>query len=150
MSFISIPRHLLTYPLIPHILWDKIFGGRSGRSETQSTKIQYCFITDYARTIQRRRRFNTCRAQRNVAAVGVANHGHRTDIGLGSLALVSLAKARELAESMRSIARNGEDPLAQRRAVSREIPTFAEAAQTVHGSYSQGWKNPKLADQWIN
>jgi integrase len=77
-------------------------------------------------------------------------NGRRTDIGLGSVATVSLARARELAESMRSVARNGEDPLAQRRAVSKEIPTFAEAAHTVHASYSQGWKNPKHSDQWIN
>lgn len=77
-------------------------------------------------------------------------NGRRTDIGLGSVATVSLATARELADSMRSVARNGEDPLAQRRAVFKSIPTFAEAAQTVHASYSQSWKNPKHSDQWIN
>lgn len=77
-------------------------------------------------------------------------NGQRTDIGLGSVATVSLAKARELAESMRSVARNGDDPLAQRRAVAKSIPNFAEAAHTVHASYSQGWKIPKHSDQWIN
>ena len=63
-------------------------------------------------------------------------NGRRTDIGLGSVATVSLATARELADSMRSVARNGEDPLARRRAVVKSIPPFAEAAQTVRGSYS--------------
>ena len=72
--------------------------------------------------------------------MGVTNDDQwsATDIGLGSVATVSLARARELAQSMRSVARNGEDPLAQRRAVSKAIPTFAEAAHTVHASYSQG------------
>jgi Arm DNA-binding domain len=77
-------------------------------------------------------------------------NGRRMDIGLGSVATVSLAKARELAESMRSIARNGEDPPAQRRAAANAIPTFAEATHSVHTPYSQGWKNPKHSGQWIN
>ena len=41
--------------------------------------------------------------------------GKRTDIGLGGVSLVSLAKAREEAMCLRRIAREGGDPLAERR-----------------------------------
>src|SRR5687768_8122607 len=60
-------------------------------------------------------------------------HGKRKDIGLGGLSWVSLAEAREKAERLRKIAREGGDPLAERRRQS-EIPTFEAAARTVHAA----------------
>jgi integrase len=76
--------------------------------------------------------------------------GHRSDVGLGSLRLVSLAGAREQAAVYRKIARAGGDPLAERRRAKTVIPTFAEAALAVHGDHKSAWKNDKHAAQWIN
>src|SRR5437773_875815 len=45
----------------------------------------------------------------------VVIHGRRHDLGLGGISLVSLAKAREEAAKWRKIARDGGDPLAERR-----------------------------------
>lgn len=73
----------------------------------------------------------------------------RRDIGLGSLGLVSLAEAREKALAYRKIARDGGDPLADRRKVEVTVPTFAEAAELVHGEHKATWKNTKHAAQWI-
>ena len=73
----------------------------------------------------------------------------RSDIGLGSLSLVSLAEAREEAAKLRKIARAGGDPLAQRRAARRVVPLFQDAAKTVFDSHKQSWKNAKHAAQWI-
>ncbi|ATN32523.1 integrase [Rhizobium sp. ACO-34A] len=76
--------------------------------------------------------------------------GKRTDIGLGGLSLVSLAEARELALSYRRMARQGGDPLAEKRAKTRVVPTFKVAAETVHAEHKATWKNEKHAQQWIN
>jgi integrase len=76
--------------------------------------------------------------------------GKRRDIGLGGLSLVSLAEAREEAARMRNIARKGGDPMAERRKVRVQVPTFKEAAKTVHEEHSSTWKNEKHAAQWIN
>ena len=51
-------------------------------------------------------------------------HGRRRDIGLGGLQLVSLAEAREKAMLYRKIARDGGDPLAEKRRAQRVVPTF--------------------------
>lgn len=80
----------------------------------------------------------------------VVVHGKRTDIGLGGLKLVSQAEAREQASRLRKIARAGGDPLAERRAAKRVIPTFEAAAKEVHAAHKESWKNHKHADQWIN
>jgi integrase len=77
-------------------------------------------------------------------------HGKRRDMGLGSLQLVSLPEARKRAAANRLIARDGGDPIAQRRQANRAVLTFKEAAEAVHASHSKGWKNPKHRDQWIN
>ena len=75
--------------------------------------------------------------------------GRRRDIGLGSLSLVSLADAREKAAAMRRAARDGSDPVAERRAASRRMPTFADAAKRVHADHEKAWKNRKHAAQWL-
>jgi integrase len=76
--------------------------------------------------------------------------GKRCDIGLGGLRLVSLAEAREKAIAYRKLARNGGDPLAERRKERLAVPTFEQAARLVHGEHAPAWKNAKHAAQWIN
>jgi hypothetical protein len=76
--------------------------------------------------------------------------GKRCDIGLGSVRLVSLAEAREEARRHRAVARNDGDPLADKRRARKVVPTFREAAETVHKDHAKAWKNEKHGDQWIN
>ena len=76
--------------------------------------------------------------------------GKRCDIGLGSLKLVSLAEAREAARKYRAIARSEGDPLAEKRRALTVVPTFREAAETVHKGHAKAWKNRKHTDQWLN
>jgi len=75
--------------------------------------------------------------------------GRRRDLGLGSATLVTLAEAREKALVNRKVARDGGDPLAL-RVPTEKVPTFAEAAELVHGEHEIAWKNPKHAQQWLN
>ncbi len=75
--------------------------------------------------------------------------GKRRDIGLGGASLVTLAEAREKALAYRKTARDGGDPLAERRRMQVTVPTFAEAAETVHAEHKATWRNPKHASQWI-
>ncbi|MFP7571758.1 tyrosine-type recombinase/integrase [Marivita sp. S2033] len=77
-------------------------------------------------------------------------HGRRRDMGLGGANLVTLADARQLAVKYRTIARNGGNPLEERRKERATTPTFAEAARQVHSETAPTWKNPKHAQQWIN
>ena len=74
-------------------------------------------------------------------------HGRDREIGHGAFPLVSLATARERALLFRDIARNGGDPLAERRR-SRSIPSLSEATTTVIEFRRQTWKSAKHAKQW--
>ena len=74
-------------------------------------------------------------------------HGKRTELGLGSAALVGLAEARELALKYRKIARAGGDPDAERKV---ERFTFAEAAERVHTDLLPTWRNKKHAETWLS
>ncbi|MEO3385105.1 integrase arm-type DNA-binding domain-containing protein [Mesorhizobium sp. CAU 1741] len=70
----------------------------------------------------------------------------RREMGLGAYPAVSLAAAREKAESARAVVAAGEDPFALRR---QEAPkTFAEAAEAFIGSMEKGWRNDKHVAQW--
>ncbi|MDZ7280754.1 tyrosine-type recombinase/integrase [Sphingomonas sanguinis] len=75
-------------------------------------------------------------------------HGKRRDLGLGSVALVSLKEAREKALEQRKLARAGEDPLAAKRR-SQTIPTFEKAVSIVHGNRETTWRNEKHQKQWL-
>ena len=75
--------------------------------------------------------------------------GRRTDMGLGSAQLVTLAEAREQALLARKQARQGIDPVAARQAATVKMPTFEEAAVRVHRERLPTFKNPKHAAQWI-
>src|SRR6202171_2361619 len=76
--------------------------------------------------------------------------GKRCDIGLGGLKGVTLAEARVEARRYRAIARDDGDPLAEKRRARRVVPTFRQAAETVHKTHAKAWKNAKHGDQWIN
>jgi integrase len=76
--------------------------------------------------------------------------GKRCDIGLGSVRLVSLAKARVIAAEMRMLARDGGDPLAERRRKRVTIPTFEEAAKKVHAAHSATFRNQKHKADWLS
>ena len=75
--------------------------------------------------------------------------GHRRELGLGSLALVPLAEAREKALANRKLAREGGDPLAERRR-TEGIPTFAEAAARVLEQKQAGWRSRDHAREWLS
>ena len=75
--------------------------------------------------------------------------GRRRELGLGSIALVPLAEAREKALTNRKLARQGGDPLAEKRR-AEGIPTFAEAAMRVLEQKREGWRNPKHSREWLS
>ena len=75
--------------------------------------------------------------------------GRRRELGLGSVALVPLAEAREKALANRKLARQGGDPLAEKRR-TQGIPTFAEAAARVLEQKQGGWRNPRHAREWLS
>ena len=74
--------------------------------------------------------------------------GRRRELGLGSVALVSLAEAREKARANRKLAREGGDPLAEKRR-ARGVPSFAEAAARVVEQQKAGWRDPKYPRVWL-
>ena len=74
--------------------------------------------------------------------------GRRRDFGLGSVALVSLAEAREKTRANRKLAREGGDPLAAKRR-AKGMPSFAEATEHVVGQKRAGWRNPRQAHDWM-
>ena len=60
-----------------------------------------------------------------------------------------LAEAREKALSNRKLARQGGDPIAEKRR-AEGIPTFAEAATRVLEQKRDGWRNPKHSREWLS
>ena len=75
--------------------------------------------------------------------------GRRRELGLGSAGLVPLAEAREKALANRKLAREGGDPLAEKRR-SQGIPTFAEAAARLLEQKRAGWRNPRHPREWMS
>ena len=76
--------------------------------------------------------------------------GRRTNRGLGSYPLVTLAKARVKAFENRQLARQGEDPVIVRKR-EQEPPTFGEAVEAVIALNQGRWKDGgRTAEQWRN
>jgi integrase len=73
--------------------------------------------------------------------------GKQRELGLGPAALVTLAEARELAWANRKVAREGRDPIAERRRDSA-VPTFDEGVQRVYALHEPSWRNKKHAAQF--
>lgn len=77
--------------------------------------------------------------------------GRRREMGLGSLNTVSLAKARELATTCRTLVADGIDPIEERkkqRENESHAPSFAEFADTVIEAMRPNFRNEKHAAQW--
>jgi integrase len=79
------------------------------------------------------------------------------EMGLGSLKLVSLAEARDLALKYHKLLHDGQDPIQHRQAEheSRHAAlaqrrTFAQCALEYHDLHANGWRNAKHAAQWIS
>lgn len=85
-------------------------------------------------------------------------HGKRRELGIGSVELVGLARAREKAVELRKVARTGGDPDADRKAAAkaaaeaarRNLITFGKATEAVHSKLLPKWKNQKHADTWLS
>ena len=74
-------------------------------------------------------------------------NGTRRDVGLGAFPYVSLLDARQQAYEYRKIARAGGDPVALKR--KPDVPTFAEAVETVIAIHREGWKDASKSEkQW--
>lgn len=74
--------------------------------------------------------------------------GKRCDLGLGPLASVSLAEARDLAARNRKEALAGGDPLRDKREAAA-VMTFEEAAREVHRLHLPTWRNVKHGQDFI-
>jgi len=79
--------------------------------------------------------------------------GAQREMGLGSAAKgqVSLARAREIADSARSLLNAGQDPLEVKHSAAREValvPTFGELADGYTEAMRPSWRNAKHAAQW--
>ena len=74
--------------------------------------------------------------------------GRRTELGLGGYPLVSLKEAREKAFANRKLARDGGDPLSEKRR-AKSMPTFAQAARKLRDQLSPGWRSPYHAQLWL-
>ena len=76
-------------------------------------------------------------------------------MGLGPIALLSLAEAREAALAARKLLLSGVDPIEARAAeranaaaVALRSMTFGQCADQYIAAHRAGWKNPKHAAQW--
>lgn len=76
--------------------------------------------------------------------------GKRRDIGLGRYPEVSLKEARERAADHRKTARDGLDPVAEKRRAKNVTPTFKEAAERAYAERKAGFRNEKHSWQWLN
>jgi integrase len=76
--------------------------------------------------------------------------GRRRDIGLGGISWVSLAEAREKAREARKIAKDGRDPITERKAV-KDAPSFEIAARTAYEHLKPGWRKGGVhVKHWIS
>jgi integrase len=82
-------------------------------------------------------------------------NGRRRDMGLGAVHTVTLAEAREEARRCRQLARDGIDPIDNRKAArlsalakTATTMTFKQCAEAYIKAYEAGWRNTKHAAQW--
>jgi hypothetical protein len=81
----------------------------------------------------------------------IKGSGALRDMGLGNLASVPLAKARELAARCRGELADGLNPIAERdrrRRLESGIPTFGRCADELIDALEGGWRNEKHRYQW--
>lgn len=83
-------------------------------------------------------------------------NGKLRDMGLGPLHTVSLAEARDKAETCRVVRLRGLDPLDERSKEQQQANTistvaaitFQKCAETYIATHRNGWKSSKHAEQW--
>jgi hypothetical protein len=78
-------------------------------------------------------------------------NGKLKEMGLGGLAGVSLADAREKVDEARRVLASGKNPIEVRRAVRAEreaIPTFGAFADALAADLSHGFRNATHRAQW--
>jgi integrase len=75
--------------------------------------------------------------------------GRRRDIGLGSIAKLSLAEAREEAAKLLKHALNGRDPVVERDRRTFVAKTFRDATLATHVAKTDGWA-AKTADAFLS
>lgn len=82
--------------------------------------------------------------------------GKRRNAGLGSYPQIGIAEVGKLGMEFRIQLQNGQDPLDEKAKndaqaqFAKDIPTFQEAAITLHADLLPSWKNIKHGQQWIN
>jgi integrase len=83
--------------------------------------------------------------------------GRERQMGLGPLADVPLAEARDLALAAREMCRAGKDPITEREVsrakaslVAAKSMSFDECATAYIAAHRAGWRNVKHASQWTN
>lgn len=78
--------------------------------------------------------------------------GKRRNAGLGTYPEVSIAEVGKRATAMRIELAEGKDPLAEKAKVDDKpkIPTFEEAARSLHADLLPSWTNSKHGNQWLN
>ena len=86
-----------------------------------------------------------------------ARDGRTRYMGLGSLAVMSLAEARQKAGEARRLLAGGQDPIAARdaqlaaaRALEATAMSFRQCAESYIAAHRDGWRSAKHAAQWIN
>lgn len=79
----------------------------------------------------------------------VQQGGTRRDIGLGSVAKLSLSEAREEAARLRKHALNGRDPIEERDRQDAVPVSFRAAAVAAHSAKKAGWGD-KTADAFLS
>lgn len=82
-------------------------------------------------------------------------HGRPHLMGLGTVADVSLAEARDAAAAARKLFRQGINPIDQRRSARAESTaqaglTFAQVANAYITAHEPSWRNAKHRQQWRN
>jgi integrase len=100
-------------------------------------------------------RVNPSGSRQWILRIKVGNR--RPDIGLGPYPEISLAQARDKAREMKEKARNGIDPLEERRSLKRSLLaeqistlTFQKAMEQYIRMKAKEFKNPRQEAQWTN
>ena len=87
------------------------------------------------------------KAGRKSWVLRITVNGRRRDFGLGGYPSVSLALAREKASDNRGAVAEGREPVAEKHAPA--MPTFREAAYSVHGENKPRWRNARHIADWM-
>ena len=77
-------------------------------------------------------------------AQAVSPNGRKTSLGLGSYPVVTLAMARDRALANARAIAEGRDP----RRRMQQVPTFAQANETVIAIHAGNWKSERSESQW--